>query len=142
MTFVLKKFADADKPKYDEFHFINRLNTFRYPDEWVVDEERDAVFVVFGGQGYRPPEHCEPPTFYALAWQGLVVELESFYRTTFPAKYHEVIWHRMEMRAPHELENKLDTVSEMVREALLAYQSIRKYPAEAVNVEFVKISFK
>lgn len=141
MTFVFKKFTDADKLTYDGLHLKTPLNVFRYPPYWVVDEERDALMVSFGGQGDQPPERGSPPDFYALAWGGQVVEIEGYYQSTFPAKGKEVIWYRMELRASKILENKLEIISDMVHEALLAFEGLRKYPAEAVHVEFTKLFF-
>lgn len=30
MAFILKKFTEADQPKYDPLHLENQLNTIRY----------------------------------------------------------------------------------------------------------------
>lgn len=142
MAFVLKKFNEADQPKYDALHLKNRLSTFRYPMHWEVDEDRDAVFVVFGGRGHSRPEYGEPPNFHALVWRGHTIELEGFYHSTFPEKNREVIWYRMELFVPHSLESEVATIKEMTEEALLAADTIRKHHAEAVHVEFTKIHFR
>ncbi len=142
MSFLLKKFTDADQAKYDSLHLVNRLNTFRYPLDWLVDEERNAIFVVFGGRGYLPPERCEPPTFYALVWQGQTIAIEAFYTSTFLTESREVIWYRLKVFLSRELEDKLETIKEIVREALMEKGTFSRSSPEAVNVEFTEIHLK
>lgn len=42
MAFEVQKFTEADQPRYDSFKLRNTLNTFKYPQSWVVDKEREA----------------------------------------------------------------------------------------------------
>ena len=137
-----RKFAEADQPKYDSLHLKNPLHTFRYPADWVVDAERDALMVDFGGRGYLPPERAEPPYFYAFAWHGQIVELEAYYSSKTLATGEFVPLHQITCtKVPKALENKIESMKTLVAEALVAFEHRRKYPAKTVTFEFSKILY-
>ena len=142
MTFAFKKFFDSDRPKYDSLHLNNRLNTFQYPSIWVVDEERGALMIEFGGRGTLDPEFGEPPNFYALSWQGQVIELEGYHKISYPSKGKRQVYYQMtRMVVPKELEYCMEDIISMLHEAILVSWNGRGIATDAVQLEFTKIYY-
>ena len=138
MAFVLHKFTDADKAKYDNLQLKRPTHAFPYPLNWVLDEEHDALMVSFGGSGELPPERGEPPNFYCLVWGGQVIEIEGHHSTVYSdTGAGGVVLHKLtRMVAAKSLEDKVEMAKVMIEDALLAFESRSRYPADAVNVEF------
>src|SRR4051812_44721354 len=109
MPFEFKKFTEADQPKYDSLHLKNPVHTFKYPPNWVVDDENDALMIGFGGQGYRPPEDCAPPYFYALVWKDKLIKMEGYLKREFPEKGKRIVLYEMtRVVIPKELESETE----------------------------------
>lgn len=45
---------------------------------YVVDDERDIIFLDLGGHGDLAPGRGECPTYYNLLWQGIAVAFEGY----------------------------------------------------------------
>ena len=143
MAFMLNKFTDADKPKYDNLHLKRPTHAFRYPVSWAVDQDDGAFMVNFGGSGELPPERGEPPNFYCLAWDAQLIEFESHFNTSYPGTSRGgIVTHKVtRIVAPKVLMGRMETAKLMIEEALMAFECSSRYPAEALNVEFSNIVY-
>ena len=106
--------------------------------KWLVDKERDLIFITLCGQGFRfDIQH--PPTYHYLIWKGQPIKIETFDkgagdRTTGV----RTVWAIHRIVAPITLGVDAETVSETVKEAIEARERTRY--KHFLSIEFVKVA--
>lgn len=146
MAFVFQKFTEADQSKYESLMLKNPLNTFRYPSYWVVDEERGALMISFGGHGDTNGEYGQPPDYFALIWRNHVLSFEARHKFEPQPSTIEssggnrklcVYKYRVnDIAIPKNLTSETPFVISLIRESLLTErQGLSRYPVDDVLVE-------
>ncbi len=105
--------------------------------KWLIDKERDIVFITLCGQGHRFDRQY-PPTYHYLIWKGQPIEVES-YRKGYGNNNIgiKVVWEIESIVIPSTLNVSGDSVIDTLKEVITAYEG--RDGANLISVEFAKI---
>ena len=138
MPFVNETISEADKARYDPFHFVSPF-TRNAPVEawkWSIDRGRDVFLVSLGGQG---GEHSEIPRIFALAWKGCVIRIETYCKEIGNVREgYELWWRLSRIVIPKALEPEADVAIALIKESLDASgYYFEREKVKAVHFDFI-----
>lgn len=76
MTFVAQELTQQQASEYTS---NIRSQVFSLQETFVFDRERNIALLALGGRGNLPKVRGEPPTYYALFWDGQEIDLQAWY---------------------------------------------------------------
>lgn len=121
MAFVYEQFDEATgldiKKKVSPYQMV--MST---PLGQVIDRERGIFFLVLGGQGGLPPQYGEPPTYYALCWQGAWVVFEGYNNELRSETDVQTSFNLIRLCIPVALKGELESIEQAIRDAMQVYK--------------------
>lgn len=112
----------------------------------VIDHEINVIFYNLGGQGHQPENRGEPPTYYAMNWQGEWIVFEG--RDTFKG-VNDIEWHNYyvfsRLRIPLALKEQVPQVQETIQSAMDIFSNANKSKVSErktfVHIQFPEAKF-
>jgi hypothetical protein len=139
MPFVNETISEADKARYESFHFTSPFSKYHLVSawKWAIDRERNVFLVPMGGGG---TEQSETPAIFSLVFDEQVSRIEAYYK--YSGKEREgldIYWRLTRIVIPRELQPKGNLVLELIKEAfgVIGVVDFGRVVVSSVHFDFI-----